>query len=74
MTVSEQLAQINTAITAIETGAQEYRINNRSLRRADLSLLYKERRALQRELEQEQAQQVDETIFGNTFVAKFAGR
>lgn len=42
-----QLNSINEAILAIEGGAQEYRIGNRSLRRAELAVLYKERRKLQ---------------------------
>ncbi|MGL5514819.1 MAG: hypothetical protein ACRDBM_16515 [Sporomusa sp.] len=45
-----QLEQINLAIAKIEKGAQEYRLNGRSLRRGDLATLYKERRQLQTEL------------------------
>lgn len=53
MTIAEQLIQINQAISAIENGAQEYRIGSRQLRRPDLSLLYKERRLLQQQDVQE---------------------
>lgn len=42
-----QMISINSAIQAIESGAQEYRIGNRSLKRADLSALYRERRKIQ---------------------------
>ncbi|MFA7658780.1 MAG: hypothetical protein WCY19_05045 [Candidatus Gastranaerophilaceae bacterium] len=47
MTTQEQLNQINSAITAIETGAQEYSINNRKFRRPDLSILYAERKRIE---------------------------
>lgn len=46
----ERLSNLDAAIEKIESGAQEYRIGNRTLRRADLSVLYKERRQLQYEL------------------------
>lgn len=50
MTIDEQLTQINSAITAIEGGAQEYRTSTgKMLRRADLATLYTERRRLQQE-------------------------
>lgn len=49
MTIQEQLDQINAAVQAIESGAQEYRIGNRLLRRGDLSTLYAERRRLAQE-------------------------
>lgn len=45
-----QLEQINQAIAKIESGAQEYTIGRRSLRRGDLATLYKERRQLQTEI------------------------
>jgi hypothetical protein len=66
MTIEEQLTQINQAISAIENGAQEYRIGSRQLRRPDLTVLYQERRKLMQ-------QQSDEN--GNsTFVAIFDRR
>lgn len=49
-TLQNRLISIDEAIEKIESGAQEYRIGNRTLRRADLSVLYKERRQLQYEL------------------------
>ena len=64
MTLEEQYSQINAAIAAIENGAQEYRIGNRSLRRADLSTLYRERRTIQQELAAEQNS-------GGTYVAAY---
>lgn len=50
MTAREKLAKLNTAIGMIEEGgAQEYRVGNRLVRRADLATLYKERRQLQQD-------------------------
>jgi len=66
MTTQEQLTQINAAISAIESGAQEYSIGSRRLKRPDLSVLYQERRQLQQQLTQESA--------GDTFVAVFDRR
>jgi hypothetical protein len=43
------------AIAAIEGGAEEYKIGWRSVRRADLTALYAERRALRHELAAEAA-------------------
>lgn len=39
-TLETQLERVQAAIAAIETGAQEYQIENRRLTRADLSTLY----------------------------------
>lgn len=50
MTLQEQLDQINQAIAKIESGAQEYRIGSRQLRRGDLATLYRERRQLQTQI------------------------
>jgi len=66
MTTEEQLIQLNAAISAIETGAQEYWIGSRRLRRPDLSVLYQERIRLQQQLIQQSA--------GDTFVAVFDRR
>ena len=41
--LQEQFSEINKAIATIQEGGQSYRIGNRQLSRADLSLLYKER-------------------------------
>ncbi|MGG1650119.1 hypothetical protein [Paenibacillus sp. NRS-1780] len=47
----EQLLEVETAISAIQSGAQEYSIANRSLKRADLATLYAERSRLEQEIE-----------------------
>ena len=39
-TLETQLERVQTAIAAIESGAQSYRIDNRQLTRADLATLY----------------------------------
>lgn len=44
--LEKQLERVQTAIAAIETGAQEYQIDNRRLTRADLSTLYARERTL----------------------------
>lgn len=66
MNTQEQLDQINRAISAIESGAQEYSVGSRRLRRADLATLYKERRILQQQLVQESG--------GGTYVTVFDRR
>lgn len=63
LTTQEQLDQINKAIAAIENGAQEYSIGSRRLRRADLSVLYRERRILQQQLYQENGGGVTVAVF-----------
>lgn len=45
-TLETQLERVQAAIAAIETGAQEYQIENRRLTRADLSTLYKREASL----------------------------
>lgn len=50
MTTQEQLDQINAAITAIEAGAQEYKVGEMTVKRANLDTLYKERRNLNQQL------------------------
>lgn len=42
----ENLEKIEKAIEAIESGAQEYKIGSRQVKRADLKTLYEERRRL----------------------------
>ena len=70
MNADDALIQINEAIKAIESGAQEYKINNRQLKRANLKDLYDERAALQSRLAAEQ-----NNGFGlNTYVARFDKR
>lgn len=66
-TTSQKLTQINSAIEKIENGAQEYRIGNRSVKRGDLAVLYKQREQLESKLIQEES-------FGPcgiTYVAEF---
>lgn len=52
--VETQLARVQEAIAAIESGAQEYRIGGRSLRRADLTILYQRERDLKQQLAEQQ--------------------
>lgn len=52
--VETQLARVQEAIAAIESGAQEYRIGGRSLRRADLVVLYQRERDLKQQLAEQQ--------------------
>lgn len=66
MSTASELLQINNAIAAIESGAQEYRIGSRSLRRGDLKTLYDERRRLKAEIAIENGD--------NVVVAQFDGR
>jgi hypothetical protein len=63
VTTQEQIDQINAAISAIEQGAQEYTIGGRRLRRADLSILYQERRMLQRQLNEENGYSTTVAVF-----------
>lgn len=66
MTNQERLTQIEAAISAIENGAQEYRIGNRTVRRADLKTLYDERRRIINDINAEEGYE--------TTVASFLGR
>ncbi len=50
MNAQEQYDSVCAAIAAIESGAQEYSIGSRRVRRGDLSVLYNERRQLRAEL------------------------
>lgn len=50
----DRLNQINMAISAIEQGAQEYQIGTRRIKKADLSVLYQERRRLEQELREQE--------------------
>lgn len=45
-TLETQLERVQAAIAAIESGAQEYQIDNRRLTRASLSTLYTREAAL----------------------------
>lgn len=68
--LQEQLQQINKAISAIESGCQEYTINGRRFVRPDLSKLYSERAAINSQIAAEQ----NNGIGLNTFVARFDRR
>ncbi|MGG4346453.1 hypothetical protein ABEW68_33040 [Paenibacillus lautus] len=48
--LNKELGEIRNAITAILGGAQEYRIGNHLVRRADLRVLYAERTRLEKEI------------------------
>lgn len=63
MTTQEQLDQINAAIGAILTGAQEYRIGSRWLRRADLQFLFAERRRLESALAEQNGHTIAVAVF-----------
>ncbi|MEG0693349.1 MAG: hypothetical protein RR444_09755 [Oscillospiraceae bacterium] len=45
-----RLEQLNSAISQIESGAQEYSIGSRKVRKADLALLYKERDRIEEQI------------------------
>jgi hypothetical protein len=62
-TTQEQLDEIELAITAVLTGAQEYKIGWRSVRRADLPALTKERDRLEDKLAKENGQVVSVGYF-----------
>ncbi len=51
--LSTQLERVQAAIAAIESGAQSYRIGNRSLTKADLATLYKRENALNQAIAEE---------------------
>lgn len=63
MTTQEQLDEINAAVTAVLTGAQEYKIGWRTVRRADLPGLLKERQRLEDKLTKETGQVVSVGYF-----------
>ncbi len=46
----QQLIEVRNAISAILSGAQEYKIGNRSVKRPDLNALYGERNRLEQEI------------------------
>lgn len=50
-TYEEQLVSVQTAIAAIESGAQSYSIAGRSLSRADLRTLYERERWLRAQVD-----------------------
>lgn len=58
-----QLERVQAAIASIESGAQEYQIDNRRLTRADLATLYKRERTLKNEIA---AANGDNILYANT--------
>lgn len=67
MDYQKRYTDICTAIEAIEQGAQEYSIGTRKVRKAELSLLYKERDRIEERILQQNGND-------NTFVASFYTR
>lgn len=67
MDYQKRLVDIYAAIVAIEQGAQEYNIGTRRVRKADLSLLYKERDSIEEKIKVESG-------FDSTYVASFYQR
>jgi len=64
MTTTEQLNEINSAISAILGGAQEYRIHGRLVRKAELSALLKERIRLEAALASQDGRDVAVAFLG----------
>ena len=54
-TYTEQLEEVQTAISSILTGAQAHSINGRSMTKADLGTLYEMQRMLMPEAKREQS-------------------
>ena len=67
---AEMLEQINTAITAVLSGGQSYKIGSRSLTRANITEL----RKLRADLAAQVAEEENTGLLGNTSVAFFEGR
>ena len=65
----EKLIEVNTAISKILIGGQEYKIGTRSLTRADLGTLLE----MQKDLQTQIANQ-DSHLMDNTYLAVFEGR
>ena len=66
----ELLSQVDAAIQTILVGGQSYRLGNRSLTRADLSLL----RQMRKELTAELAGEEESCLMPHTCVAFFESR
>ena len=62
-TLETQLERVQMAIAAIETGAQEYQINNRRVTKADLSALYNREASLKAAIARENGL---DTFYANT--------
>ncbi len=62
-TLEVQLERVQMAIAAIESGAQEYKIGNRSLTRANLSTLYARESSLKNAIARRDG---DDILYANT--------
>ena len=69
MTAEEKLVEVNTAISKILIGGQEYKIGTRSLTRADLGTLLEMQKDLQTQIANQNGHLMD-----NTYLAVFEGR
>lgn len=69
-TTFEQIEETQNAISAIKSGAQEYRIGNRMVKRGDLKTLEDSLEKLVNRYNQEQ----NSGPFGYTSVTEFTGR
>ena len=65
----EKLIEVNTAISKILIGGQEYKIGTRSLTRADLGTLLEMQKDLQAQIANH-----DSHLMDNTYLAVFEGR
>ena len=66
MDLQEQYDQLCKAITAIENGAQSYKIGSQSVTKASLSTLYKRQERLESQIRQANGD--------NVYIARFADR
>jgi hypothetical protein len=63
MTLKEELTLTENAISAILTGAQEYKTANTSVKKASLETLYKRRDRIKSEIDNESTGGVDYAVF-----------
>ena len=70
MTTNDMLQEINQAISAIQSGAQSYKVGNQSVTKANLATLYAERERLEKKAAEEAAA----LNGGNIYIGKFIGR
>lgn len=70
MSIDEQITEVNAAISAILNGAQEYKIGSRSVRRPELSMLYR----IKNDLDARKAQENSGGLLDDCYVGIFDGR
>lgn len=70
MTTDDMLQEINQAISAIQSGAQSYKVGNQSVTKANLATLYAERERLEKKAAEEAAA----LNGGSIYIGKFIGR